>query len=90
MASSVRIVHPSGLERDAYQGFSWTTLFFGPFPALFRGDLVGAALIFFTAILAGIIIPVIGSFLVCVVFAAIYNQQHFTRLIEQGYRVKGQ
>lgn len=90
MATAVRIVHPSGLERDAYQGFSWTTLFFGPFPALFRGDLVGAAIILFTALLAGVIIPVVGSFLACVVFAAIYNGQQFARLLEQGYRVKGQ
>ena len=33
-----KIVNDQGVLRIAKVGFSWTTLWFGPIPALFRGD----------------------------------------------------
>jgi hypothetical protein len=42
MATKVQMKNPSnGLIKDGFVGFSWTTLFFGCFPALFRSDLNG-------------------------------------------------
>lgn len=40
----------NGVEKKAPHGFSWTTLFFGPIPALLRGDLKNAAIMFALAI----------------------------------------
>jgi hypothetical protein len=59
-------------------GFSWTTLFFGFFPALFRSDwkwaLIQAVIAFFTLGFSHI------------VFAFIYNKIHMYDLIAEGYK----
>lgn len=60
-------------------GFSWTTFFFGGFPALIRGDW-----------LAGIII-IVGCFLtwgiVGIIAAFIYNKIYAKSLFEKGYSI---
>lgn len=67
----------TGKKRFAPIGFSWTTLFFGPFPALLRGHWIAAIFIavccFFTFGLAGI------------VFAFFYNRWYYSSLINDGY-----
>ena len=41
MATKVVMKHKdSGILKNGYFGFSWTTLLFGFFPALFRGDFI--------------------------------------------------
>jgi hypothetical protein len=70
--------HPqTGLVKKGLVGFSWTTLFFGGFPALFRGDivigLVTMVLSFFTLGISNII------------WAFMYNKQYTRRLVEGGY-----
>ena len=41
MASIVMLKNPkTGIIKKGLYGFSWTTFFFGPFPAFFRGDIV--------------------------------------------------
>ena len=70
----------SGLTKEAPVGFSWTTLFFGFFPALIRGDMKWAVIIFAATFvtfgLAGI------------VFAFIYNRLYIQGLLKQGFKVK--
>lgn len=82
----------NGATRTAPTGFSWTTLFFGPFPALLRGDLKWAAIQLvanflaatFTAPLFGI-----GAVATWIVFAAIYNARHLQDLQAAGWRPTG-
>lgn len=69
----------TGQIRVAPVGFSWTTLFFGPFPALFRSDWIGAAII----ILAAMITFGFSNF----VFCFIYNKMYVKRLIADGFKV---
>ena len=69
-----------GVMKEAPVGFSWTTLFFGFFPALIRGDWLWAVIIFAATFvtfgLAGI------------VFAFIYNRLYIQSLVEKGFKIK--
>jgi hypothetical protein len=78
MASVVMLKNPkTGIIKKGFYGFSWTTFFFGGFPALFRGDfvlgLVFIVLQFLTWGISGIIV------------AFFYNKRYTTKLIEEGY-----
>ena len=78
MAVPVSLKHnTSGVLKEAPIGFSWTTLFFTIFPALFRGDLKWT----FVQLL-----------LLCVTFGAsslvmpfVYNKIYVKNLLESGY-----
>ncbi len=67
-------------------GFSWTTLFFGPWPALFRGDYgwfgVGLLVAVVSIFLAGI-----PALIYNIVMAFKYNKIYTKKLvIEQGFK----
>jgi hypothetical protein len=72
--------------KTGFYGFSWTSLFFGGFPALFRGDVLyglgalGAGVVF-GALSAGFLWFVIG-----LVWAFIYNKNYTHRLLQAGYQ----
>ena len=80
MAFATINLEKSGLIKEAPVGFSWTTLFFGFFPALIRGDMKWAVIIFAATFvtfgLAGI------------VFAFIYNRLYIQSLVEKGFKIK--
>lgn len=80
MAQIVMLKNPkTGIVKKGFYGFSWTVLFFGGFPPLFRGDIVTAILAFVLYWLtAGI-----GT----LIWAFFYNKQFTTKLIEQGYEL---
>ncbi|MBQ3646346.1 MAG: hypothetical protein IJM82_01660 [Synergistaceae bacterium] len=69
------------VKKKGVVGFSWTTLFFGFFVPLFRGDItwalimLGAAL--FTAGISNI------------VFACIYNKFYTEKLLQDGFEPVG-
>lgn len=78
--------HESGLIKEVKIGFSWTTLFFGLFVPLIRGDLKWALIMFGIALIVGVPTYGIGSFISNLVFAFIYNKLYVRDLLEKGYR----
>ena len=67
----------SGILKNAKIGFSWTTLLFGFFPALFRGDIKWAAIMF--------IVACVTFGFSWLVFPFFYNKVYIKGLLEKGY-----
>ena len=68
----------TGETRIVPTGFSWTTLFFSFFPALFRGDVLWAIVIFFSALLTWGFSSLLWPFF--------YNGLHIKHLLGKGFR----
>ncbi len=68
----------TGIVKKGFYGFSWTTLLFGGFPALFRGDFVMGLVFIVLGVLTGGISNVILAFF--------YNKTYTTKLVEAGYQ----
>jgi hypothetical protein len=92
MATEIRLRNPkTGDETTAYEGYSWTSLFFGAFPTLMRGDIaLGLAVLGVTVVL-GVGTFVAGyptwlsSAIVGGIWGVFYNEIHFDRLRRAGY-----
>ena len=67
----------SGLAKQAKVGFSWTTLLFGLFVPLVRGDLKWTIIM--------LILSVITFGLAWLVFPFVYNKVYLRGLLESGY-----
>jgi len=89
VATPVKLRHrDTGLEKIGSVGYSWTTLFFGPFPALFRGEYLVFLTYFAVAVAILIILPVAGPSLclaMSVIWSFNFNPWHLRKLIERGY-----
>ena len=73
--------HPqTGRMREAPVGFSWTVLFFGFFPPMFRGDWKYAIVMF--------LIALVTFGLSHFVFIFIYNRIYIKDLVGEGYKAK--
>jgi len=70
----------TGQIKEAPVGFSWTVLFFGLFPPLFRGDWKWAIIMFLLAMLT------FG--LSGLVFMFIYNKLYIKNFIGSGFMAK--
>lgn len=68
----------TGAIKEAPIGFSWTTFFFGFFPALLRGHISMAIVMF---VLAFLTFGLSG-----IVFAFIYNKMYVKHLMGEGYK----
>lgn len=78
--ASIYFQDKNRIVKEAPVGFSWTTLIFGFFPALIRGDWLWA-----------IIILGVGVFtfgISTIVFAFIYNRLYIQGLMKNGFKVK--
>lgn len=69
----------TGAMKSAPVGFSWTTLFFGFFPALLRGHWVW--------VLIMVIVSLITVGWAWLVFPFIYNKAYIKYLIGDGFKV---
>lgn len=86
MATAVNLKNPStGLTKTGYFGFSWTTIFFGFFPALFRGDFITFIGGFVIAIIIALITAGFGAFVINIIWAFMYNKYYTRKLLEKGY-----
>lgn len=87
MATRIRMIHPeTGVVKDGFYGFSWTSFFFGGFPAVFRGDIgSGLAVLAFSLL---IVIPTfgIGPLVLFIVWGFVYNKRYTVGLLEKGYK----
>lgn len=81
----VRLINGAGVVKEVKVGFSWTTFFFGFFPALFRGDLKWAAIMFIVAALISVFTLGIGAWIPGIVFSFVYNKIYIKELLEKGY-----
>jgi hypothetical protein len=81
MARPVLMWHPMRPgTRTTYEGYSWTTFFWGFFPALFRGDWLG--LLIGLGVLASCFVVPLLPF---IIWAAFYNQFQRNLLVAQGW-----
>jgi hypothetical protein len=90
MATRIVLKHKeSGIVKDGFYGFSWTTLFFGFFPALFRGDFITFIGGFVVSVIIGVVTAGVGALFIGLVWAFMYNKYYTRKLIERGYALAG-
>ena len=73
----VQLQNELGIVKECKLGFSWTTFFFGIFPALFRGDWKWAIIMFIGNLVTA------GFF--SVVFSFFYNKIYIKEMLEKGF-----
>ncbi len=90
MATNISMKHKdTGITKTGYYGFSWTTFFFGFFPALFRSDFITFIGGFTISVIIGIFTMGIGSIFIGIIWAFMYNKYYTRKLIENGYSFAG-
>lgn len=87
--SHINFKNPNnGRVKNAPVGFSWTTLIFGFWPALLRGDFKWAGLQILTMIVVSLATSGTGTIVPIILFAFIYNKAYIENLIKSGYKVE--
>lgn len=90
MATKIALRHrDSGIVKDGFYGFSWTTFFFGFLPALFRGDFITFIGGFVITVIIGFMTLGFGAFFIGFVWAFMYNRYYTRKLLERGYVMAG-
>lgn len=90
MATKITLRHSaSGVEKNAYYGFSWTTFFFSMWPALFRGDWLGFFGSLAIHLVLGFLTLGIGNVVFGIVMCFVYNGWHARRLLVNGFEFTG-
>lgn len=78
--AALNLENRNNIQKQAPVGFSWTTFFFGFFPALFRGDWKWGMIIG----IAAFVTFGLSSF----IFAFFYNRLYIQDLLNNGFKVK--
>lgn len=90
MATRISMKHKAtGIVKDGFYGFSWTTLLFGGGPALFRGDFFTFIGVFVVLIITGLVTFGIGAWIEMFIWAFFYNGFYTKKLLEAGYEFTG-
>lgn len=76
----------TGILKKGFYGFSWTTFFFGCFPALFRQDFITFIGTFVVLALVGAMTFGIGAGIAMFLWAFFYNGYYTKKLLERGYQ----
>jgi hypothetical protein len=86
--SSIVFKHPTfGTVKTAPVGFSWTTVIFGFWPALFRGDFKWAGINFGVCVLVSLVTMGFGVIVCNIAFGVLYNKMYVKELLSKGYQV---
>ena len=86
MAELINMKQPStGIQKKGIYGFSWTTFFFGCFPALFRGDFITFIGFFVIALIVGLVTAGLGGIVMNIAWAFMYNGYYTKKLLEKGF-----
>ena len=82
MATKIMLQHPvTGITKPGFYGFSWTTLLFGGFPALFRGDIIIGLVV--------VVLSILTWWIAGIIWAFFYNKHYTLKLVEKGYIFAG-
>ena len=81
----VMVNKKKGKIKSSPTGFSWTTLIFGIWPALLRGDFLGALVILIIS--AGTGFNPVLYVLTSVLISIFYNYTYINRKINNGYEL---
>lgn len=82
----ISLINNEGVIKEVKLGFSWTTLFFGIFPALLRKDFKWAMIMLGISITINLFLFGLGALITGVLFAFIYNKIYIKNLLTNGYR----
>lgn len=86
MATAVRMKHrETGIAKNGYYGFSWTSFFWGGFPALLRGDVLYGLLVIVLGVIMGALSMGILGVAAWLVWAVVYNKNYTHRLLREGF-----
>lgn len=85
---TVTLVNPVSDEvKSVPVGYSWTVLFWGCFPALFRQDWKNFAIMAATLVIASLFMV---GFIPLIIFSFIYNDKMCLRgYLDTGWKIKG-
>ena len=86
MATTIQMKQPrTGIVKTGFYGFSWTSFFFGGFPALFRGDIAYGLAVLIGGFFAAVVSLGLLWFAVTLVWAFVYNKNYTHRLLQAGF-----
>ncbi|WP_036626171.1 hypothetical protein [Pantoea sp. AS-PWVM4] len=86
MATKIKMENPqTGESVFGFYGYSWTTLLFGAFPALFRKDFLTFIGVFVVWVILAFLTMGIAPFFMMLIWSFMYNKYYTTGLLKKGF-----